>query len=120
MEGVKDGVTQVIFIAPEDFSSELCSCGVYVIRKPFGVNMFKVTLQMVGVAFNRMKMLYNKNNKLMQKIEEIKLINRAKAILIKTFGMSEDEAHRYMERQAMDLRKTKVYVAEKILGTYEM
>ena len=34
-------------------------------------------------------------------------------------NMSEAEAHRYIEKQAMDMRMTKKQVAESILKTYE-
>lgn len=120
LEAMGDGILQVIFASSSEEAKVLEKNGIFVIKKPFGGNIFKITLDMAEVAFNRMKMLINKNNELMQQIEEIKLVNRAKAILIKTFGMNENEAHKYLERQAMDLRKTKVYIAEKILNTYEM
>ena len=119
-EAVSGSMVQVIFISGAEDVPALCRCGVFVIKKPFGVKEFRNTLKAANVAYNRVRMLYDANNRLMRQMEEIKLINRAKAILIKTFGMSENEAHRYIERQAMDLRKTKRYVAEKILNTYEM
>ena len=119
-EAVSRSMVQVIFISGAEDIPALCTCGVFVIKKPFGVKEFRRTLKSATVAYNRMRMLYDANSRLMRQMEEIKLINRAKAILIKTFGMSEKEAHRYIERQAMDLRKTKRYVAEKILSTYEM
>jgi AmiR/NasT family two-component response regulator len=53
------------------------------------------------------------------KIEEIRLVNRAKAILIQYLKMTEQEAHKYIEKQAMDLRITKREVATSILNTYE-
>ena len=37
-----------------------------------------------------------------EKIEELRLVNHAKWILIDRFNMSEKESHRYIEKQAMD------------------
>jgi response regulator NasT len=34
-------------------------------------------------------------------------------------NMNEKEAHRYIEKQAMDMRTTKRLIAERILKTYE-
>lgn len=51
--------------------------------------------------------------------EDIKIINRAKQVLITRLSMSEPEAHRYIEKRAMDMRLTKRAVAESILKTYE-
>ncbi len=37
-----------------------------------------------------------------EKMEEIRLVNRAKWILIDQLKMTENEAHKFIERQAMD------------------
>ena len=54
-----------------------------------------------------------------EKIEEIRLVNRAKWLLIECLSMSEAEAHRYIEKQSMDLRISKREVAQKIIETYK-
>ena len=59
------------------------------------------------------------NKKLKNKIRDIKLIDRAKLTLIQYLNMSEEESHRYIEKQAMDRRITKVEVAKNILKIYE-
>ena len=51
--------------------------------------------------------------------EEIRLVNRAKWLLIGELNMTEQEAHRYIEKQAMDRCVTKRAVAEQILSTYK-
>jgi response regulator NasT len=60
-----------------------------------------------------------KDGQLKQKIEDIRVINRAKWILISYMNMNEQEAHRFIEKQAMDMRTTRRTVAEGILKTYE-
>ena len=50
-----------------------------------------------------------------EKMEEIRIINRAKCLLIETRGMTEAEAHHYIEKEAMNSRRTREQVAEKIL-----
>ena len=62
---------------------------------------------------------YRKENGSFQKIEDIKMIDRAKCILIQYLNMTESEAHRYIEKQAMDMRTTRKTIAEGILRTYE-
>ena len=51
--------------------------------------------------------------------EDIRLIDRAKCILIEYLNMTEKQAHKYIEKQAMDLRTTRRAVAESLLRTYE-
>ncbi len=53
-------------------------------------------------------------------MEETKLVNRAKCVLIQNLKLTESQAHRYIEKQAMDTRQTKKEIAQKILTTYEM
>ena len=52
-------------------------------------------------------------------MEEIRIVNRAKWILISEIKMGEADAHRYIEKQAMDLRTSKRRVAEDIIQTYQ-
>ena len=51
--------------------------------------------------------------------EEIKLVNRAKSCLMQYLKFSEPQAHRYIEKQAMDTRRTRKDVAKHILSIYE-
>nr|WP_325247385.1 ANTAR domain-containing protein [uncultured Oscillibacter sp.] len=48
----------------------------------------------------------------------MRLVNRAKWTLIQCLGMSEEEAHRYIEKQAMDNRISRREVAKRVLTTY--
>ena len=51
-------------------------------------------------------------------MEEIRMVNRAKWLLIEQLKMTEQQAHRYIEKQAMDRCITRRAVAEQILATY--
>ncbi|MFQ8766588.1 MAG: ANTAR domain-containing protein [Oscillospiraceae bacterium] len=50
---------------------------------------------------------------------EIRLVNRAKWVLIEQLKMTENEAHKFIERQAMDRCVTRRTIAENILATYK-
>ena len=63
--------------------------------------------------------LTDENIRLKARIEELRLIDRAKCTLISVLNISEQEAHRAIEKQAMDMRLTKKQVAENILRIYE-
>ena len=60
----------------------------------------------------------DKTKKLQEKMQDIKIINQAKIILIQKLNMSEESAHYYIEKQAMDTRLPKSKVAENIIRTY--
>ena len=59
-------------------------------------------------------------NKLLKQVDDIKKIDRAKCLLIQYNKMTEDEAHRYLEKQAMDLRISRRAVADKIINYFEV
>jgi len=63
--------------------------------------------------------LRRERDRLRQQIQEANLLNRAKLVLIQVLKMTEPQAHRYIEKQAMDLRITRREVAEGIINTYE-
>lgn len=64
-------------------------------------------------------MLHKKAMSVEEKMEEIRTVNRAKWLLIENLKMTEPDAHRYIEKQAMDRCVTKREVAEGILRTYK-
>ena len=49
----------------------------------------------------------------------MKLINRAKFMLMQYLGFDENQAHKYLEKQAMDKRITRLEVAIEIIKIYE-
>ena len=51
-------------------------------------------------------------------MEEIRLVNRAKWLLIDKLKMTESDAHRFIEKQAMNLGITKKEMAEKVIRSY--
>ena len=53
-----------------------------------------------------------------EKMEEIRLVNRAKWVLIQNLKMTEPDAHRYIEKQAMDTCTTRLEIAKEIIKTY--
>ena len=63
--------------------------------------------------------MQRENEALKQKIEELKVVDRAKCCLISFLRMDEAQAHRYIQKRAMDMRVTQREVAEDILKTYE-
>lgn len=94
--------------------------GVLVVAKPVQRQLFDQALRLSMTARNRMLTLQNQNEKLQKKIEEMRMVDRAKCALIQYLRMTEQQAHRHIEKQAMDTRQTKMQVARDIVNTYEM
>jgi len=81
--------------------------------------MLEQTLRLLCAQRDRLRKFEKKNEVLREKMEEIRIVNRAKWVLIDYLKMSETEAHRYIEKHAMDMRITKRAAAERIIRTYE-
>lgn len=93
--------------------------GALVLPRPICIPLFIKAVHFLESVRCRMKGISAENFKLQKKIEEIRIINRAKYILMEYLSMTEQQAHRYLEKQAMDLRITKTMVAENLLSTYD-
>ncbi len=117
------GESQVILVVKKEYFEEVSShtgdVGVLTVAKPINKTLFRSALKLAKSVGSRLKLMQSENSRLKQKIEDIHIIDRAKCILISYLRMSEHEAHRYIEKQAMDMRTTKRTVAEGILKTYE-
>ncbi|MBR6392013.1 MAG: ANTAR domain-containing protein, partial [Eubacterium sp.] len=59
-----------------------------------------------------------KTNKIEDKMEEIRLVNKAKWLLISNEGLLEPEAHRYLEKEAMDRCTTRKQIAQEVIEKY--
>ena len=102
-----------------EISAEVEDYGIFALPKPVSSEFFYMGTKLLTAARKRVFMLENENQKLQKKIEEIRIVDRAKLVLIQTLKMTEPQAQRYIEKQSMDLRQTRLQTAENVLRTYE-
>ena len=102
-----------------DIYAEVVSCGVITLSKPTNLQMVAQNLRILCATRERMRQMQARQATVEEKIEEIRLVNRAKWLLIECLSMTEPEAHRYIEKQSMDGRVSKREVAESIIKTYK-
>ena len=102
-----------------DIYAKVVSYGVITLTKPTNLQMVAQNLRILCATRERMRQMEAKQATVEEKIEEIRLVNRAKWLLIECLGMTEPEAHRYIEKQSMDERISKREVAENIIKTYK-
>ena len=94
--------------------------GVLIVTKPVNQLLFEQTVK-VGIACrNRLLMYKEQTERLQTKYEELKIIDRAKCLLIEHMRITEEEAHRALEKEAMDSRMSRVRVARKVLEKFEL
>ena len=116
-------VSQVILAVRSEMYEQVSAVcegdGVLTIAKPIDKEIFRQALGLAKAVHTRLKRVQSENESLKQKIDNIRIAARAKNILQGSRGMSEHEAHRYIEKKAMDTRSSKRAVSEGIIHEYE-
>ncbi len=112
----------ILFLVKKDYINtiwqELGEVGVFIHAKPISRADFRDAVNFAYASGCRMRNLEKENIKLKTKLDEMKLVDRAKCMLIYTEGMTEAQAHRHIEKQAMDMRISRGEVAGNILRKY--
>lgn len=120
---IANSSSQAILFVKADYFEEISTAtidyGVITIAKPINRSIFWTTLKYVTAVYNKFNRIEQENRKLKQKIEDIKLVDKAKCILIEFEKLSEEDAHKFIEKQAMDSRSTRREVAKTIISKYK-
>ena len=103
----------------EEVCDRVAGSGVLTLGKPLSAPLFHQTLRLALASAERLSGKEREIERLKDKLEESRLVGRAKCVLIASEGMSEAGAHRWIEKQAMDRRTSRREVAEEILRLYE-
>ena len=121
---------------PDEFGHELCSSavektdagvvlvpmseqGVLLLSKPFSNTLFLQAIHLAAASNHRLQLLRQENARMQEKIAQVRLVSHAKCCLVEREQMSEDAAHRYIEKRAMDTRRSRAEIAQEILDSYE-
>lgn len=112
-----------IVLAKDDqldiMNQRLANICAFVLTKPINKSTLLLAIQHLEKSRYLLNQLREKNFQLEQKIEDIKIISRAKHVLMQHLNMTELQAHDHIQKQAMDLRLSQRKIAENILKTYE-
>jgi len=101
-----------------DIFEKVVDQGVFVLSKPIAKTVFYMIIDWMATARERIRMHESRTQSLEEKMAEIRLVNRAKLLLISEMNMDEPMAHRYIEKQAMDRCVNKRIIAEEIIKKY--
>ena len=102
----------------EEISAKVTTQGVFTLPKPTSIQMLQQALKWMTSARERIRRLETKATTIEEKMEEIRLVNRAKWLLIEQLKMTEADAHRHIEKQAMDRCTSRKEIALGIIKTY--
>lgn len=116
------GSVALLFVRRELYAeiyAKVSDFGVLTLPLPSSPQMVTQALDWVRATRERLRRYEKTAQTVEQKMEEIRAVNRAKWLLIDVVKMTEADAHRYIEKQAMDRCVSKLEVAKGIINTYK-
>ncbi len=118
---ISDSSSTVLLFSPQEHFDQISykveSYGILTLVSPFDQFYFYNMIKIAIAVQYKVQVLTSKATKLKEKMEEIRLVNRAKLLLMQKKGLSEQDAHRYLEKEAMDTGAKKTTVAEITIKT---
>ena len=102
----------------DEIYDKVAEHGVFTLPRPTSKPTMLTALGWMASARERLRKFEKKSLSIEEKMEEIRAVNRAKWLLIGELKMDEPDAHRFIEKQAMDRCISKREVAEEIIKIY--
>lgn len=119
---ISDSTSTILVLCPaenyEQVSYKVESFGIITVPTPFDQMYFYNMIKVAIAVQYKVTVLSSQTMKLKEKMEEIRIVNRAKMLLMQNLNMSESEAHRYLEKEAMDRGLKRIKVAQQVISTY--
>lgn len=118
-----DGSAGVLLLVKNELYDQICykveDSGVLTLGKPTSRQGFYSAVKLLTAMTARLSRLEKANHTLQEKMADIRVVNRAKWLLIEHHHMKEQDAHYFIEKQAMDTRLSRREVAENIIRSYD-
>lgn len=102
----------------EDVQDRIKFTGAFVLAKPFPKSVLAQTVKTALVAKESINRLEREKTELLGQLDDVKTVDRAKCCLIEYLNLTESQAHRHIQKLAMDTRRSQREIAEDILRTY--
>ena len=119
-----EGAMGVLLLVKNELFDQVCykveDSGVLTVGKPMTRQGFYSAVKLLSAMTARLSKMEKANRTLQEKMADIRVVNRAKWLLIEHHHMKEQDAHYFIEKQAMDTRLSRREVAENIIRTYDL
>ena len=93
--------------------------GVFVLAKPLSRQQTAFALRLIRTGRQRLQKLTAQNRRLTKRLDEARIISQAKCALALCRGLTEEQAHRLIEKEAMDGRISSREAALEIMRRLE-
>ena len=119
LDAAESNSTSVLAAVPREVYGaaleRFSDCGILAVSKPLEHGILDKAVRFLTAVQGRMHAEEKKIRKLEDKMEELRVVSRAKLLLIEKKHMTEDEAHRFIGKLAMDNGVSRRAAAESLL-----
>lgn len=119
----RDGSASVLLVTPpeayEEILEHVTDFGIMVLSKPLSADLLTKAIRYLAAIQNRIHAMEDRVQAAHEKMEEMRIVNKAKFMLVERRHMTEDEAHRLIGKQAMDHGVSRKRIAEGILEEFD-
>ena len=98
-----------------DVLSRVTDAGILALAKPFPKVMMGYALRFLMAEQKKIRRLEKKISAAQEKAEELRIVSKAKVLLVEQKHMSEDEAHKLIGKMAMDQGRSRKRIAEDLI-----
>ena len=123
LDVAQHGSASVLMVVPaqvyEDVLEYVTDEGILVISKPLPQGRLDKAIRFLAAIRARNGVLEKKLLTVQERLEEIRIVDKAKFALIEHRHLTEDEAHRLIGKEAMNHGVSRRRIAEQILDEYE-
>ncbi len=123
LDAAKNDFIGILLLVSGDLYDQISvmvgKAGILTLQKPASKQLIIQSMKLLTAAVTKIASIHKKSVSLESRMEDIRIINRAKLILIEHHFMSESQAHRYIERSAMDTCVKRREIAENIIHAHE-
>ena len=123
MDFAERGISSVLMAVPsevyDNVLDHVTDYGIMVLAKPLSGSLAEKALRFLAAEQKRFRRLEKRVISAEEKMAELRVVSKAKLLLITSRNMTEEEAHRFIGKQAMDHGVTRRRIAEQILDDLE-
>lgn len=123
MDIAEQGNASVLLVCPNeryvDVLDMVTDDGILAIAKPFPRGRLSHAIRYLMAEQKKRRLLQKKIEKTEEKLNELRVVSKAKVVLVEKEHMTEEDAHRLIGKKAMDNGISRRLAAERILDEYE-
>lgn len=113
------GSSSVLLSVPRDLyekiAERMIDRGILVLPRPVENREIEMAVRFLTALLTRTEKLEKKLRTMEEKLEELRIVSKAKVLLVERKKITEEEAHRFIGKKAMDRGVSRKRVAEAIL-----